>query len=100
MIVLGLLREVIPSNDGLSVSIGGGAKWVDVSKVLDENGLAVVGGRNSPVGVGGSTLGGNDFLPSAFCLLPSAFCFLLSAFCLRFILLFYTRPSNPYSLQS
>lgn len=31
---------------------------MDVSKVLDKRGLAVVGGRNSAVGVGGLTLGG------------------------------------------
>ncbi|PQE16339.1 FAD binding domain-containing protein [Rutstroemia sp. NJR-2017a WRK4] len=58
LIDLSLFNEVIPSVDGLSVTIGGGAKWMDVSKVLDEKGLAVVGGRNSAVGVGGLTLGG------------------------------------------
>ena len=73
LIDFGLLCEVIPSNDGSSVTIGGGAKWAYVSKVLDEKGLAVVGGRNSPVGVGGSTLGGKEGF---------------SAFCLRFILLY------------
>ena len=51
-------REVTPSEDGMSVVIGTGAKWRDVSKTLDEKGLAVVGGRNSAVGVGGLTLGG------------------------------------------
>ena len=55
---LGLFREVIPSEDGSSVVIGAGAKWMDVSKVLDKKGLAVVGGRNSAVGVGGMILGG------------------------------------------
>ncbi|KAI9715744.1 MAG: hypothetical protein M1812_005742 [Candelaria pacifica] len=49
---------VIPSEDGTTVIIGAGAKWMDVSKVLDGKGLAVVGGRNSAVGVGGLTLGG------------------------------------------
>ena len=44
VIDLGLFREVIPAEDGSSVSIGAGAKWVDVSRVLDEKGLAVVGG--------------------------------------------------------
>ena len=58
LIDLGLFREVMPSDDGSSVTIGAGAKWMDVSKVLDEKGLAVVGGRNSAVGVGGLTLGG------------------------------------------
>ena len=41
------------------MAIGAGAKWMDVSRTLDERGLAVVGGRNSAVGVGGLTLGGN-----------------------------------------
>ena len=50
--------EVTPSKDKSSVVIGAGAKWMDVSKALDEKGLAVVGGRNSAVGVGGLTLGG------------------------------------------
>lgn len=58
VIDLGCFCEVIPSEDGSSVVIGAGAKWMDVSKVLDETGLAVVGGRNSAVGVGGPTLGG------------------------------------------
>ena len=58
VIDLGLFCEVTPSEDRSSVTIGTGAKWKDVSKVLDEKGLAVVGGRNSAVGVGGLTLGG------------------------------------------
>ena len=62
VIDLGLLCEVTPSEDGSSVSIGAGAKWMDVSKALDEKGLAVVGGRNSAVGVGGLTLGGKLLL--------------------------------------
>ena len=58
MIDLRLFCEVIPSKDQSSVIIGTGAKWMDVSKALDEKGLAVVGGRNSAVGVGGLALGG------------------------------------------
>ena len=58
LIDLSLFKEVTPSEDGSSVVIGAGCKWMDVSKVLDEKGLAVVGGRNSAVGVGGLTLGG------------------------------------------
>lgn len=58
LIDLSLFKEVTPSEDGSSVVIGAGCKWMDVSKVLDERGLAVVGGRNSAVGVGGLTLGG------------------------------------------
>lgn len=62
VIDLGLFCEVTPSKDGLSVAIGAGAKWMDVSKVLDEKDLAVIGGRNSAVGVGGLTLGGKLLL--------------------------------------
>ena len=57
VINLGLFNDVVPSEDRSSVAIGAGAKWMDVSKVLDEKGLAVTGGRNSAVGVGGLTLG-------------------------------------------
>ena len=75
VIDLGLFREVTPSDDGSSVAIGAGAKWMDVSKVLDEKGLAVVGGRNSAVGVGGLTLGGKLLLfASVFAPLPRLDC--------------------------
>ena len=58
MIDLGIFNEVTLCEDRSSVIIGAGAKWADVSKTLDAKGLAVVGGRNSAVGVGGLTLGG------------------------------------------
>jgi hypothetical protein len=58
LIDLSLLKEVIPALDGKSVTFGAGCKWIDVSRVLDTKGLAVAGGRNSAVGVGGLTLGG------------------------------------------
>lgn len=32
---LRLLNEVVPFSDGLSVIIGGGARWLDVSQTLD-----------------------------------------------------------------
>lgn len=76
VIDLGLFCEVTPSEDGSSVAIGAGAKWMDVSKVLDEKGLAVVGGRNSAVGVGGLTLGGKLLLVAS--LLVAALLFLCS----------------------
>ena len=57
---LSLFCEVTPSEVGSSVVIGAGAKWMDVSKILDEKGLVVVGGRNSAVGVGGLILGGES----------------------------------------
>lgn len=62
LIDLSLFCEVTPSEDGTSVVIGTGAKWMDVSKVLDEKSLAIVGGRNSAFGVGGLTLGGKFLL--------------------------------------
>jgi len=62
VIDLGHFCEVRPSEDGSTTTIGAGAKWMDVSKVLDEKGLAVTGGRNSAVGVGGLTLGGKLLL--------------------------------------
>lgn len=58
VIDLSLFKEVTPSEDRSCVVIGAGCRWRDVSKVLDRLGLAVVGGRNSAVGVGGLTLGG------------------------------------------
>lgn len=59
-VVIDLSRfcEVTLAEDGRTVVIGTGARWMDVSKVLDEKGLAVVGGRSSTVGVGGLLLGG------------------------------------------
>lgn len=38
--------------------IGAGLAWLDVYLYLDNLGLAVAGGRNGAVGVGGLTLGG------------------------------------------
>lgn len=58
VIDLRLLNEVVPSEDGSCVVIGTGARWLDVSTILDRKCLAVAGGRNSAVGVGGLTLGG------------------------------------------
>ncbi|KAL8942836.1 MAG: hypothetical protein Q9211_001222 [Gyalolechia sp. 1 TL-2023] len=58
VIDLRLLNKIVPSRDGLTVTIGSGARWLDVSSTLDNKGLAVAGGRNSAVGVGGLTLGG------------------------------------------
>jgi hypothetical protein len=54
---------VVTFEDGTSIVIGGGARWMGISKVLDENGLTVSGGINSAVGVGGGlTLGGKHLL--------------------------------------
>ncbi len=51
-------NEVTPAEDGKSIVVGFGARWMDVSRVNDQKGLAVLCGRNSAVGVGGLTLGG------------------------------------------
>ncbi|KAF2130183.1 FAD-binding domain-containing protein [Dothidotthia symphoricarpi CBS 119687] len=58
LIDLGRFNEVTPSPDGTSVRIGAGCRWINVTQVLEKKGLAVAGGRNSAVGVGGLTLGG------------------------------------------
>ncbi|KAL8645069.1 MAG: hypothetical protein Q9226_007467, partial [Calogaya cf. arnoldii] len=58
VIDLQLLNEVVPSEDGSCVIMGTGARWLDVSTILDHKCLAVAGGQNSAVGVGGLTLGG------------------------------------------
>ncbi|KAH9862485.1 hypothetical protein IAQ61_009902 [Plenodomus lingam] len=58
LIDLALLKEVAPAQDGKTVAIGAGCKWIDVYKVLDDKAIAVAGGRNSAVGVAGLTLGG------------------------------------------
>jgi hypothetical protein len=46
------------SKDQKTVKIGGGQIWGNVYKTLEKQGLAVVGGRVSDVGVGGLLLGG------------------------------------------
>ncbi|KAH7304282.1 FAD binding domain protein [Stachybotrys elegans] len=67
VIDLSYIREVTPAEDGRTVTVGAGAKWIDVYKQLDERGLTVVGGRNTPVGVGGLTLqGGISFYSPRF----------------------------------
>ncbi|KAL4890271.1 hypothetical protein BDV59DRAFT_184677 [Aspergillus ambiguus] len=58
LIDLNSLREVTISDDKQSVVLGAGLRWIDVSRVLEGKGLAVVGGRSSDVGVAGYTLGG------------------------------------------
>jgi hypothetical protein len=58
LIDLSLFNQVIPAEDGRSVIIGAGCKWIDVYSVLEKEGLGIAGGRNSAVGVSGLTLGG------------------------------------------
>ena len=52
------MKQVTPSADRKTVSIGPGNAWVDVYSVLEPQNLTVVGGRVASVGVGGFLLGG------------------------------------------
>jgi FAD/FMN-containing dehydrogenase len=52
------LNEISLNEDHTIVSIGGGAKWIEVYSYLDQFGLAVAGGRVGDVGVAGLVLGG------------------------------------------
>lgn len=44
--------------NGSVVKVGAGARWLGVYEALEPLGLAVAGGRNGNVGVGGLLLGG------------------------------------------
>ena len=52
------LNSVEVSEDKLTTSVGPGARWGEVYKILEPMGLIVVGGRDTNVGVGGFILGG------------------------------------------
>lgn len=52
------MTDVVVANDSQTVSVGSGARWIQVSEKLDLLGLAVVGGRVADVGVSGLLLGG------------------------------------------
>lgn len=52
------LASVTVSENNTLASVGAGASWLDVYLYLDGLGVAVAGGRNAAVGVGGLTLGG------------------------------------------
>ncbi|KAI9796419.1 MAG: hypothetical protein M1833_006191 [Piccolia ochrophora] len=58
---LGALNDVTLSTDNKTASIGPGARWGEVYKVLDPLGVAVSGGRAASVGVGGLITGGTFF---------------------------------------
>lgn len=60
LIDLSLLSDVRLADDRTSVTIGTGARWSKVYELLEANKLAVPGGRNATVGVGGFTLGGES----------------------------------------
>ena len=57
---LGSMRQIVISSDKSTTLVGGGARWFDVYSKLDQQGLAVSGGRVFDVGVGGLTLGGGN----------------------------------------
>lgn len=52
------MNQVLINDDKTIVSIGAGARWLNVYEQLDPLGIAVAGGRVGNVGVGGFTLGG------------------------------------------
>ncbi|KAF4341930.1 6-hydroxy-D-nicotine oxidase [Fusarium beomiforme] len=52
------LSSVSLNKKSTTVSIGAGAKWLDVYQHIDKSGVQVSGGRNGNVGVGGLLLGG------------------------------------------
>ena len=55
------LASVKVSKNKTIASVDAGASWLDVYLYLDGLGVAVAGGRNAAVGVGGLTLGGLSF---------------------------------------
>ncbi|KAI8625042.1 hypothetical protein F5Y19DRAFT_451994 [Xylariaceae sp. FL1651] len=52
------LTSLSLSDDGSVVSVGAGARWIDVYAYLDPFNVQVAGGRNGQVGVGGLLVGG------------------------------------------
>ncbi|KAK3370604.1 hypothetical protein B0H63DRAFT_318573 [Podospora didyma] len=52
------LNSIVVSDDRMTVSVGPGNRWINISETLDPLGLAVVGGREPNIGVGGLALGG------------------------------------------
>ncbi|KAF2684251.1 FAD-binding domain-containing protein [Lentithecium fluviatile CBS 122367] len=64
LIDMSLFCEVTLSDEGKGVTIGFGAKRGNVYEELEVKAVALVGGQNSAVGVGGLTLGGGlSFAP-------------------------------------
>jgi FAD/FMN-containing dehydrogenase len=55
---LGSINQTILSSDKTIASVGSGARWGSVYSTLVPEGLAVLGGRESDIGVGGFTTGG------------------------------------------
>ena len=80
------LASVTINGDRTVASVGAGASWLDVYLYLDGLGVAVAGGRNAAVGVGGLTLGGQLFL-----LFPEFYLMLTSPLYRRHFLFCTTR---------
>lgn len=55
---LAKMNEVKINPDKKSAVVGAGAKWKEVYETLEPEGIMVIGGRVSDVGVGGLLLGG------------------------------------------
>ncbi|MCJ1313532.1 hypothetical protein MMC25_007211 [Agyrium rufum] len=55
---MSLINQIIVSQDERSVTVGVGAKWQDVYRLLEKRDLTVAGARAGGVGVGGFLLGG------------------------------------------
>jgi len=60
------LRSISVSADKKTTSTGTGNRWEDLYAYLDPRNLAVIGGRNGDIGVGGLTLGGGISFFSGF----------------------------------
>lgn len=58
LIALQNLNKLAISADKMSVTLGTGNRWSAVYRYVAEHGVAVVGGREPSVGVGGFLLGG------------------------------------------
>ena len=55
---LGNINQTILNSDKTIASVGSGARWGSVYSTLVPEGLAVLGGRESGIGVAGFTTGG------------------------------------------
>lgn len=55
---LAKLNQIQISQDRTLTYVGAGNHWIDVYTKLEEQQLAVIGGRVAGIGVGGLTLGG------------------------------------------
>jgi hypothetical protein len=52
------MNEVVIASDKSRVTVGAGNRWGNVFPLLDDQNLAMVGGRVNPVGVAGLVTGG------------------------------------------